>query len=225
MGLFRRVSDIISANLNDMMERYEDPEKMLRQAVREMEEAIAVARKETAQAMASGKLVAKGLADHERQDRDWQERAEKAVRAGDDGLARKALARKQEYDKMVAALRDEATAAEEAGRLLRRQLEAMEAKLAEAKRRLGTYVARQKAAQVRARYRLAAGTARLDQGAFEKFDRLREKVERAEAEAEALRELDGDGAAGAGDESDTGGAGPSVDAELAALKKKLGGPS
>jgi phage shock protein A len=223
MGLFRRVSDIISANLNDLMERCEDPEKMLRQAVREMEDAIAVARKETAQAMASGKMVAKSLADHERQGRDWQERAEKAVRAGDDGLARKALARRQEYDKMVAALRDEATASEEAGRTLRRQLEAMEAKLAEAKRRLGTYVARQKAAQVRARYRLAAGTAALDRGAFEKFDRLREKVERAEAEAEALRELDGDGA-GAGPEP-----GPcgdlAVDAELAALKKKLGGPS
>lgn len=224
MGLFWRVSDIISANLNDMMERYEDPEKMLRQAVREMEEAIAVARKETAQAMASGKLVAKSLADNERQGREWQERAEKAVRAGDDGLARKALARKQEYDKMVAALRDEADVADEAGRTLRRQLEAMEAKLAEAKRRLGTYVARQKAAQVRARYRLAAGTAALDQGAFEKFDRLREKVERAEAEAEALRELDGDGA-GAGPEPGPCGGALAVDVELAALKKKLGEPS
>jgi phage shock protein A len=88
MGLFRRVSDIISANLNDMMERFENPEKMLRQAVREMGEAIAVARKETAQAMASRKLVARCLGDHERQARDWQERAEKAVRAGDDGVAR-----------------------------------------------------------------------------------------------------------------------------------------
>jgi phage shock protein A len=220
MGLFRRVSDIISANLNDMMERYENPEKMLRQAVREMEAAIAVARKETAQAMASGKLVAKSLADHERQSDNWQERAEKAVRAGDDALARTALARKQEYDKMVAALRDEVAAADEAVRTLRRQLEAMEAKLAEAKRRLGTYVARQRAAQVRARYRLAAGTA-LDQGAFEKFDRLREKVERAEAEAEALRELDGAGAC-AEPEAGSCGEDSAVDEELAALKKKLG---
>jgi phage shock protein A len=221
MGLFRRVSDIISANLNDMMERYENPEKMLRQAVREMGEAIAVARKETAQAMASGKLVAKCLADHEWQARDWQERAEKAVRAGDDSLARKALARKQEYDKMVAALRDEVATADEAVRILRRQLEAMEAKLAEAKRRLGTYVARQKAAQVRARYRLTAGTAALDQGAFEKFDRLREKVERAEAEAEALRELDGDGTC-AKPEAGLYGDDLAVDEELAALKKKFG---
>src|SRR5262249_43456019 len=87
MGLFRRVNDIISANLNDMMERYEDPEKMLRQAVREMEEAIAVARKETAQAMASGKLVAKGLADHGRQGRDWQGRAGEGGGAGGEGGA------------------------------------------------------------------------------------------------------------------------------------------
>jgi phage shock protein A len=120
---------------------------------------------------------------------------------------------------MAAALGDEVATADEAVGILRRQLEAMEAKLAEAKRRLGTYVARQKAAQVRARYRLAVGTTVLDQGAFEKFDRLREKVERAEAEAEALRELDGAGTC-AGPEAGTCGDDLAVDVELAALKKK-----
>src|SRR5581483_9584316 len=72
---------------------------------------------------------------------------------------------------------------------LRRQLGAMQAKLAEAKRRLGTLVARQRAAQVRSRLQSAAA-AELDARAFEKFERLRRKVEQAEAETEALRELE-----------------------------------
>ncbi len=157
MGLFGRVGDILSANLNDMVDRFEDPEKMLKQAVREMEAAIVEARRETARAMAAEKLAGKDLADSERQVRDWQRRAEQAVRAGDDALARKALARKQEHDKVSAALRDQATAAAEASGALRRQLEAMQAKLSEATRRLGTLTARNKAAAVRAEWRPAWG--------------------------------------------------------------------
>jgi phage shock protein A len=224
MGLFQRVNDIISANLNDMVEQYEDPEKMLRQAIREMETAIDGARQETAKAMASARLSAKSLAEHQGHQGEWQRRAEQAVQAGDDGLARKALSRKQEYDKIVAALGDEASATAETSQTLRRQLEAMQAKLAEAKRRLGTLAARKKAADVRLRMQNGAVVAALDQRAFDKFDRLREKVERAEAEAEALRELCGPASAFAcvpePSPEPTG-----VEAELAALKRKLARPS
>src|SRR5262249_4771274 len=76
MGLFKRVSDIISANLNDMADKYEDPEKMLKQAVREMEESIETARRDVAKAMASDKIVAKELAGNEQKAAQWQERAE-----------------------------------------------------------------------------------------------------------------------------------------------------
>src|SRR5262245_5577790 len=67
MGLFRRISDIISANFNEMVDQFEDPEKMLKQAVREMEESIAAAKKEVVGAMASEKLVKKNLGENERQ--------------------------------------------------------------------------------------------------------------------------------------------------------------
>jgi phage shock protein A len=220
MGLFQRFGDIISANLNDMVDRFEDPEKMLKQAVREMETAIADAKRETARAMASEKLAAKELAESERQGRDWAQRAEQAVRGGDDALARKALSRKQEHDKVSAALRDQTAAAAEASRTLRHQLEAMQAKLAEATRRLGTLVARQKAAAVRAKIQAGVGDVELNSDAFDKFERLRKKVDRVEAETEALRELE-TGETTPRDDEAAGGL-SSVDAELAELKKKLG---
>lgn len=225
MGLFQRFSDILSANLNEMADRFEDPETMLKQVVREMEASIAEAKQEVVRAMASEKMVKKNLADNERQVREWQQRAEKAVQAGDDALARKALLRRQEHDKIVAALRDQDEAAAQSCQTLRRQLEAMQAKLAEAKRRVGTLAARKKAADVRARTLTGAAAVELDTDAFEKFERLREKVERAEAEADALRELE----TGLAPEpvpvpepeaepAETG-----VEAELAALRRKIRG--
>lgn len=221
MGLFRRINDIISANFNEMVEQYEDPEKMLKQAVREMEESIAAAKKEVVHAMASEKLVKKNLADNERQVQEWRQRAEKAVQAGDDALARKALVRKQEYEKVAAALRDQEAASSEASQTLRRQLEAMQAKLAEAKRRIGTLAARKKAADVRARGVACGADVQLDTDAFDKFERLKEKVERAEAEADALRELEGGGASTPFPEPELSESNTGIEAELAAMRKKL----
>jgi len=220
MGLFQRFNDIISANLNDMVDRFEDPEKMLKQAAREMATAITEARRETARAMASEKLAGKELAESERQSGEWGKRAEQAVRAGDDANARKALGRKREHDKVSAALRDQVAATAEASQTLRRQLEAMQAKLAEATRRLGTLVARKKAAEVRAKIQAGVGEVEMNGDAFDKFERLRKKVDRVEAETEALRELDTDESVPLIDEA-TSASDAEVEAELAELKKKM----
>lgn len=219
MGLFQRVNDIISANLNEMVEKFEDPETMLKQAIREMESSIAEARREVVQVMASEKLVSKNVADNQRQARAWEEQATRAMQAGDERLARKALTRKQEHGKVSAALKDQLSATTEASLTLRRQLEAMQAKLAEAKRRLGAFSARKKAAAVNARLEHAVKDVQIDNGAFEKFDRLRQKVERLEAEADALRELDTGAEPEADVETIDGDLG--IDLELEALKKKL----
>ena len=101
MGLFKRISDIISANLGEMAESFEDPEKMLKQAVREMEKSIQDATKETAKALAGEKKLVKELAHNVSQAKQWQSRAEKAVEEGDDDLARRALSRKQEHEKLA----------------------------------------------------------------------------------------------------------------------------
>ena len=225
MGIFQRISDIISANFNDLVEEYEDPEKMLRQAIREMEDAIGTAKPDVARAMASEKTVAKELASNEAQVATWAQRAETAVEAGDDDLARKAISRKKEYEKIAAALRDQHEAAAEASQTLRRQLEAMQAKLKDAQRRLGTLTARQKAASVRAKVAQSqAGlTADLNQDAFDKFDRLARKVEMAEAEAEAFSELARSerGAGETEEDIESSEELSDTEAELLELKKKM----
>src|SRR5436190_74324 len=96
MGIFKKINDIISANLNDLTDSWENPEQMLRQAIREMEESIGAATRETARALANEKLLGKELEKNRSQARRWEERAEQAVSAGDDELARKALKRKKE---------------------------------------------------------------------------------------------------------------------------------
>lgn len=224
MNLFQRISDIITANLNEMTESFEDPERMLKQAIREMEESIADATQETAKVLANEKLLAKELASNERQADDWQAKAEQAVNSGDDPLARKALSRKQEHQKLVVALKDQLTAAQDASRTLKHQLEGMQAKMAEAKRNLATLSARKRAADFKKKMHtseVAFDTGAASDDAFAKFERMREKVERAEAEAEALAELRGVKATAEEEPASARTAAEEdIDAELEALKRK-----
>jgi phage shock protein A len=217
MGIFKRLQDILSANMGEMIDSSEDPEPMLAQAIREMEAAIGEARRETARAMANEKLVRKELTENERQAQEWQQQAEKAIAAGDEGLARKALTRKREHGKVAAALQDQLSATTEASQTLRRQWEAMQVKRAEARRSLATLAARHKAAEARKR----SWDVNFETDAFAKFDRINQKVEQAEAEAEAFRELAGGASAPLDVDLGTGDNEADVEAELAQLKKKL----
>ena len=79
MGIFTRISDILSANLNEITEQFEDPEKMLKQAVREMEASIGEVTGQTAKAMANEKTLTRELQRNRTQQEQWQSRAEKAV--------------------------------------------------------------------------------------------------------------------------------------------------
>lgn len=227
MSIFKRIQDIISANLNDLVAGYENPEQLLRQAVGEMEDAIHKARPDVAKAMANEKTIARELSANSSQYSTWEDRAHSAVESGDDKLARKALERKREYEKIVAALRDQHVAAQEASQMLRRQLEAMEAKLADAQRRLSTLVARNRAAEIRTKMATSEVAVKLDENdAFAKFDRLSKKVEMAEAEAEAMAELarDRKSTESSGFEPDEPNSSDlDIDAELAALKKGMKG--
>jgi phage shock protein A len=224
MSLFSRISDIISANLNEMTESFEDPEKMLKQAIREMDQSIADATQETAKVLANEKLLAKELDNNKRQAGDWQRKAEQAVAAGDDNLARRALTRKQEHGKLVVALQDQLTAAQVASLTLKHQLDAMRAKLSEAKRNLSTLSARKKAADFKKKMHTSPSV--LESGgaadnAFAKFERLREKVEQAEAEADALAELQGAARESDADFSSLStSADAEIDAQLQALKQR-----
>jgi phage shock protein A len=224
VGVFKRISDIISANLNDMTEGFEDPEAMLRQAVREMEQTIAEVTEQTAKAMANETTLSRELERNRVQQRQWQDRAEKAIMDGNDELASKALGRKGEHEKLVVALSDQLGAAQEASESLRHQLAAMKAKLSEGKRNLATLSARKRAADFRKKMvtQVAGLTPEVDDSAFAKFDRMKAKVEQAEAEAAAMAELRGMDVGGpAASDADTSDEHLDVADELAELKRKL----
>jgi phage shock protein A len=177
----------MAANVHDLVDQFEEPGMMLRQAIREMEESLRETTVAAAQAIASENLLAKQAAEHERRAERWQNRAEEAVAAGNDDLARQALIRKHEHLRQARDVRQSLSVAQSAALSLRREIEAMRAKLAEARRRLATLTASQKAAE--ARGAIARGTARLEPQGFDRFEHLRDKVERAQAEALALGEL------------------------------------
>ena len=223
MGVFKRISDIVSANLNDMTEGFEDPERMLRQAVREMEETIAEVTNQTAKAMANETTLSRELERNRVQQQQWQARAEKAVEEGSEDLARKALTRKNEHEKLVAALKDQLEAAQEASGSLRCQLAAMKAKMAEGRRNLATLSARKRAADFRKKMetQVAGASPEVDDSAFAKFDRMKAKVEQAEAEAAAMAELRGMDADGTVADVEALDEDLDVSAELAELKRKL----
>src|SRR5580704_7682584 len=100
MGVFRRVSDIISANLNDMVEKLESPEAMLRQAIREMDAAVAQTMEGAAQVIADVRLLETQIADCRQESAELERRAREALQGGDDDAARRALGRRHEHEKL-----------------------------------------------------------------------------------------------------------------------------
>lgn len=217
MRVFRRIGDILSANLNELVDSCENPEVMLKQAIREMEQSIESATQETAKVLANSKRLAKELKQNESEASRWQQEAEKAIDAGDDDLARRSLVRKQERENIAIALRDQHAPLEEVSQSLIKQLDGMKAKMAEAKRSLATLAARRTAAEARKKLQKhdgVLGGAAASGKAFEKFERMRDKVEQAEAEAEAMAELRrSDSTSDAADLNRS-----DIDAQLSALK-------
>jgi phage shock protein A len=191
MGLFRRLGDIFTSNLEDAVTKMEDPEKLLRSSIRDMESAVREAEQAAAKSMASEKLLLKEIERNRQSAADSARQAEAAVDRGDDEVARKALERQDEYAKLTPVLeRQRETLAEGVADVVA-QLGVMRERLAEAKRNLASLSARKKAADFRKKMAGGETEIELDQDAFAKFDRLRERVEQAEAEAEALTEIRG----------------------------------
>jgi phage shock protein A len=194
MGILQRLTDILSANVNELLERYEDPELLLKQAIREMEAAVGSALENAVKVVAEEKLLARQLSTEESTAALWRERANAAVKRGDDEAARTALIRKREHEAVSTALAKQLEEAATLGQSLRRQIESLRRRTEDARRKLVLLTARQHAAQARQRLLVEFSAAPVGEHAFQKFERLCRKVERTEAEAEALAELTGEAA-------------------------------
>src|SRR6516162_2821533 len=189
MRLFQRIGDIIAANLNELVDRFEDPEVMLKQAIREMESMIEGVTAGAARAIAGERLLARDLSDQERKGARWRETAEEAVAHGDDDLACQAIVRAHEHDAMARALLEQRTSAELSAQALRSQVAAMRAKLAEARRKLASLSARRQVTETSRVCHGLAGASLGGENGFRRFEKMHRQIEEAEAQAQALGEL------------------------------------
>ncbi|MBN2194720.1 MAG: PspA/IM30 family protein [Polyangiaceae bacterium] len=222
MGIFARLAQLIKSNLNDLISRSEDPEKMLNQIVIDMNAQLIEAKKQVAASIADEKKLLKQTEQELATAAEWERRAMMAVRAGDDALAKEALARKREHEELGAAFRTQWEKQKAAVEQLKMALRALNGKIEEAKRKKNLLVARKKRAEAQRAIQETMSGLR-DASAFEAFDRMQNKIERMEAEAEATAELheeySGDVLAHRFAELEvTAGA----DADLTALKRRMG---
>jgi phage shock protein A len=218
MGILGRLSTLIKSNVNDAIDGMQDPAKELDQMVRDMEDSTRQARSEVATCMGEEKRLQKRIEALDAEIKTWTDRAELAVRSGDDSLAKEALRRRSEKETERAetqkSLQDQGVYVDQ----LALALKALEARVKDVKSRQGTL--REKARATKGVSPLSGKTA-----AFDDFDRMSGKIEAVEAEASLADELEGRSAASIAAERklDAMAAGGAVDDALAALKKKLQG--
>ena len=188
MGLFDRFRRVVRSNINDMITKAENPEKMLNQLIVEMNEQLIESKKSVASAIADEKRLQRQLVDQRRNSELWEQRAMDAVRAGKDDLAKQALVRKQEHAEYVASYQEQYDAQHTSVEQLKDSLRQLQQKIEEASRKKNLLIARAKRAEAQQRIQ-ATMTATGNTSAFDAFDRMAAKVEEAEAHAEATDEL------------------------------------
>jgi phage shock protein A len=224
MGIFSRLGTLIKSNINDLITKAEDPEKMLSQVLLEMQQQLVEAKKAVAVAIADEKKLQKQYTAESDKAKEWERKAMVAVRAGDDNLARQALARKQEHESIASQFQQQWLAQKQAVEKLKDALRLLNNKIEEAKRKKNILIARKKRAE--AQQQIANTMQGLgDTSAFDTFDRMAERIQLMEAEAEAGAELAGELS---GDTLESKflqleqGGGHSEDDALSELKAKMG---
>jgi phage shock protein A len=192
MGLFSRFKRAVKSNLNDMISKAENPEKMLNQLILEMNEQLIESKKTVAAAIADEKRLERQIGVNQAESEEWERKAMLAVKAGKDDLAKEALLRKQEYDNAARQYQTQWEPQHSTVEGLKESLRQLQQKIEEASRKRNLLVARVKRAEAQKRIQQTMSSL-ADTSAFEVFDRMADKVEQIEAEAEAMKEIDSSG--------------------------------
>ena len=218
MGIFSRTRDIIAANVTDLLDKAEDPAKMIRMIILEMEETLVEVRASAARTIADQKEMRRHIAKLEKLQESWTEKAELALSKGREDLAKAALVEKQKASDMVEQLSTEIGVLEEALKGSEEDITKLQNKLREERVRQNSIVARLESANNRTRLREITNGSKMHD-AFSRFDVLERRVDMAEGRADAA----GLGEAPPTLEEEIAALRSSdrVDAELDALKKRL----
>ena len=188
MAVLERVATLVRANLNDLIDRAEDPEKMIKQVILDMENQLLQVKTQVAISMADHHLLQKKQAEQADKAAEWMRKAELAVDKGQDDLARSALERFQSFTKMAETYTQQVTDQKQQVDMLRRALEQLEQKLIEARQKSDVLIAQHR----RARALERASDAQLvmtGTGPAAGFDRMERKVMHTEAVSQAKSEL------------------------------------
>ncbi|MBR6967894.1 MAG: PspA/IM30 family protein [Ruminococcus sp.] len=191
MGVFKRLSDLLKSNVNDLIDRAEDPEKMVKQIIIDMQTELTKATQNYGKAKASERLAEKKYLDAQKISESWEAKAKNALAKGDQELAKQALARKVKADEDLVNYKEMYESISSQTDAIGDQVEVLKSKLEEAKNRQAMLIARSQMADTKKELAKAAGS--FDgNSSFEKFQRMEEKVNRKEAEADAFTEIAGD---------------------------------
>ncbi len=189
MGVFDRISRMIRSNISELLDRVEDPEKVLQQIVTDMQQDLREAKLQVASAIRDQKkLEARHLENLEAAGR-WEERAISAVESGDDALAREALKRKKNYEQLARGYKEQLDEQFKSVQLLKTSLATLEAKIEEARRRKDLLIARQKRARAQKTIsETMSGMSR--SSALAALEKMEGQVKAAEVHAEAIAEIE-----------------------------------
>ncbi|MFA6506003.1 MAG: PspA/IM30 family protein [Treponemataceae bacterium] len=190
MGIFQRLKTLVSSNVNDMINKAENPEKMLNQLVVEMNEQLIESKKAVAMAIADEKKLERETQSQLEQAQEWERKAMLAVRAGQDDLAKEALLRKQEHDTNHVQFKQQWEAQKASVSKLKESLRDLQNKIEEASRKKNILVARAKRAEAQQKIQQTMSSVSGNKSSFEAFDRMAQKVDQLEAQADANQELE-----------------------------------
>ena len=190
MAIFSRLSDLLKANINDLIDRAEDPEKMVKQIIIDMEEQLQNAVQGLGSVMAGERQMRKQLEEAQTQSKLWEDRAKSALRSSNEDLAKQAIDNKLKADESVNQYQKMHTDISSQLSILKEQVEILKKKLNEARTRQSILMARDTVADARKEVSSAIGD--LDSsGAFAKMDKMERKIAEKEAQADAEYEISG----------------------------------
>ena len=190
MAIFERISDLVRANINDLIDKAENPEKMVKQIIIDMEDQLRKVTQGLGTAMGSLNQVKKQLANAQEQSKVWQDKARACLEQGNEDLAKQALENKVKQDQMVAQYQEMVTTLEAQGNEIKSQTDVLKQKLEEARSKQAMLVARSQMAD--AKSQMAKTLGNMDsKNAFAKMDKMEQKIAAKEAEADAFSEISG----------------------------------
>lgn len=219
MAIFSRIADILKANVNDLIDRAENPEKMVKQIIIDMEEQLTKATQALGQAMASEKQAQRQLENAKKSSQDWEQKAKMALQAGNQDLARRALESKVNIDKNIVQFQESFDQIHMQVSQMRDNVQVLRSKLDEARARQNMLIARSRMADAQKGIAISLSGAN-SSSAFSKLEKMERKIEGKEAEAAAFSQLAGENTAVEDEFADLQ-TNAAVDAELQRLMNEM----